>query len=217
MLRMRTRLRIAAAGSFLAAIGFLPIPFGYLLSGPGRGFETLFVASVLGVCLLLIAGALVAQALGFRSLPDGRPVSGAVTVAATADALALGVLGVVLLADRHPCAGGLYCSGQVVGALGRAAIYLWFPVLGIGYLVVGGLVLAERSIRKSSWFAAAATLILVDGVVLLAFLASIYNRGFSLAASLLFLLGLALGPAANAVFGCAFQASARAAAVLPQR
>jgi len=209
---MRARLRVAAVGSFMAVVGFAPIPLGYLLSAPGRGSETLFVADVLGVGLLLVAVALVAQALGFLAFLRHSPISRVVAVGAVADALAVAAIGVILLADRGPCTEGLYCSGQVVGSLARTAIYFWFPVLGIGYVFVGALVLAEPAVRRATPFAAAAGLLLGAGVALVAFLASIYNRGFGLVANLLFLLSLALSLAANAALGGAFLGSARDAA-----
>ena len=193
------RLRLAAAGSLVAVGGFAPIPLGYLLAGPGRGSETVVLAILLGPALLAIAVGLATQAFGFLAIPGDKMVSRATAGAMIGDSLALVVLGFVLLVDRTPCSLGSYCSGQMLGSFGRLAIYLWFPILGIGYLAAGALKLAESAARRNPRFVGGTFLLTVDGLVLLA----------GLALPLLFPLGWGLGLAVNAVIAAAFLEEAK--------
>jgi hypothetical protein len=201
---------MAAAGSLVAAVAFAPIPIGYLLAAPGRGSETVILANILGPALLAIAFGLGTQASGFLVFLRDPLVSRAAAVALIGDALAVAVLGLILLADRFPCYEGLYCSGQVLGSLGRLTIYIWFPVLGIGYLFAGALALPESAIRRSLPFAGGTLLLTVEGLVLLAFFASLFHPLGALAHAL-FLLSLGLGAAANVLIAAAFFGEARAA------
>jgi len=197
------RIRFAAAASFLAVAAFVPIPLGYLLAAPGRGSETIILANILAPAMLSIAIALGAQAFGFLAVLGKRMLARCAAAAGIAHALGVGVLGVILLVDRLPCQVGLYCSGQALGAAGGVAIWVWFLVLGNGYLVVGALLLGEKAVRRTVPFALATSLLFVDGLVFLLFFASLFYPLGPVASSL-FYVGLALGPTANAVIGSAF-------------
>lgn len=147
------RLRIAAASSFVGAAMLVPIPIGYVLSAPGRGSETVFLANVLAAALLSVSTALGAQAWGFLSLLRERILARWAAAVMIGGALAVATVGIVFLVDRVPCQGGLYCSGQYLGPVGRLAKSLWIPVVGIGYLAAGTLLLGTSEVRRTAWFA----------------------------------------------------------------